>query len=283
MIGRGSVTQLLSETDILSICTEAFESLSLDGERVLFIIPDHTRSAPMDVMFRTVYELLAKRVETLDFLIALGTHPPMSMKAIYRHLGISEEDHQRHYPRSRFFNHQWNIADQLQKIGTICQDDVANISDGLMTQAVDVTINKMVMDYDLLIILGPTFPHEVVGFSGGNKYFFPGIAGPEIIDMFHWLGALITSPAIIGTKHTPVRQIIDQAAGMISTEKICMSMVVQGEFLAGLYIDAPEVAWEAAADLSEKLHIVHRVCTTISGPVENVCTNWSLWWLRAES
>ena len=84
-----------------------------------------------------------------------------------------------------------------------------------MNDDVDVTINKMVLDYDLLIIVGPTFPHEVIGFSGGNKYLFPGIAGQDIIDMFHWLGALITIPKIIGTKRTPVREIVDRAAAML--------------------------------------------------------------------
>lgn len=258
MIGMGSATRLLSESDILSICSEAFETMSVEGKRVLFIIPDHTRSAPMDVMFRIVYQLLAPRMKHLDFLIALGTHPPMSMDAIYHRVGISDEEHEGLYPRSRFFNHRWNDKGQLKKIGTISEDEVAEISCGLMKQPVDVTINKMVVDYDLLIILGPTFPHEVVGFSGGNKYLFPGIAGPEILDMFHWLGALITNPVIIGTKHTPVRRVIDRAAAMVSTEKICMSMVVQGGKMAGLFIDTPEAAWEAAADLSEKLHIVYK-------------------------
>ena len=56
------------------------------------------------------------------------------------------------------------------------------------------------------------FPHEVVGFSGGNKYLFPGIAGPEIINFTHWLGALITNYDVIGAGYTPVRAVIDRAA-----------------------------------------------------------------------
>jgi len=127
-----------------------------------------------------------------------------------------------------------------------------------MNQSVDITINKMVFDYDKLIIIGPTFPHEVVGFSGGNKYLFPGISGEEIINMFHWLGALITNPLIIGNKYTPVRKIIDIAAKMLRMEKICLSLVVKGEELAGLYIGTPEDAWEAAADLSDKIHITYK-------------------------
>ena len=97
-----------------------------------------------------------------------------------------------------------------------------------MRERVDVTINKLALEYDLLLIVGPTFPHEVVGFSGGNKYLFPGIAGQEILDMFHWLGALITNPSIIGTKYTPVRAVVDRAAALVPVERKCASLVVEG-------------------------------------------------------
>ena len=101
-----------------------------------------------------------------------------------------------------------------------------------MREKVDININKLVFDYDVLMIIGPTFPHEVVGFSGGNKYLFPGIAGPEIIDMFHWLGALITSPVIIGTKDTPVRRVVDRSASFLPMERLGLCLVVDGEVSA---------------------------------------------------
>ena len=122
----------------------------------------------------------------------------------------------------------------------------------------DVKINKLILDYDLLLIVGPTFPHEVVGFSGGNKYLFPGIAGQEILDMFHWLGALITNPSIIGTKYTPVRAVVDKAASMVPVERKCVSLVVEGQALAGLYLGSPEEAWEAASALSNQIHVVYK-------------------------
>jgi len=118
-----------------------------------------------------------------------------------------------------------------------------------------VTLNKMVLDYDLLVICGPTFPHEVAGFSGGNKYFFPGIGGPEVINYSHWLGAVISSYKVIGTVDTPVRRIIDRAASMIDVKKLCCSLVVKGEGVAGLYTGSPEEAFKEAASLSSKLHV----------------------------
>ena len=77
-------------------------------------------------------------------------------------------------------------------------------------------INRRLFDYDQVIIVGPVFPHEVVGFSGGNKYLFPGVSGPEVLNFFHWLGAVVTNPMIIGNKWTPVRKVVDRAAAMVS-------------------------------------------------------------------
>ena len=256
-----SESNALTEVQVYDCCSKAFAQKPLDGKKILVIIPDHTRTAPIDVMFRVLYELLAPRAHLLDFLMALGTHPPMSDEAINHRVGITSMDRTNKYPKARFFNHLWKDSNQLRNIGTITEDEIAAISNGRMRQQVDVTINKMVFDYDLLLIVGPTFPHEVAGFSGGNKYLFPGIAGQEIIDLFHWLGALITNPEIIGKKHTAVRKVIDLATEFLPMERMCMSLVVLGPDLAGLaglYIGTPEEAWEAASDLSDKLHIVYK-------------------------
>ncbi len=258
LAGTGSQTAILTEEQVFDICSAGFSQKQIDGKKLLVIIPDHTRTAPIDVMFRVLYRLLANRVDLLDFLVALGTHPPLSAEAINHRVGITAAERTTKYPRARFFNHHWKDPNQLQVAGTITAEEIEEISSGRMRQRVDVTINKMVYDYDLLLIVGPTFPHEVVGFSGGNKYLFPGIAGQEIIDLFHWLGALITNPEIIGTKHTPVRRLVDKAARLLPIERLCISLVVNGTDLAGLFIGTPEEAWEAAAELSDKLHIIYK-------------------------
>jgi nickel-dependent lactate racemase len=249
---------MLDGDQITTLCTEFVEWEELKGKRVLAIIPDHTRSGPIDVMFRTLYGLLGHGPGRIDFLIALGTHPPMSEQAIDKRLGLEPGERASKYPHCTVFNHHWKEPNQLRKIGTISAAQVEEISNGMMHDGVDVTINKLVFDYDVALIVGPTFPHEVVGFSGGNKYLFPGISGEEIIDMFHWLGALITNPVIIGKKYTPVRKVVDAAAALLPVKRLCMSLVVKGTGLAGLYCGTPEEAWEAASDLSDKIHITYK-------------------------
>ena len=257
LIGAGQPGTKLDETNVRALCAEAIAAWGVRGRRVLGIVPDHTRTAPIDLMFRILHEELRQAgAAAFDVIIALGTHPPMSEDAIDRRLGITPAERAGRYAGTRFFNHHWNDPAQLVAIGAIDEDEVAQISGGLMREHVTVEINKLILDYDLLLIVGPTFPHEVVGFSGGNKYLFPGIGGQKILDMFHWLGALITNPSIIGTAYTPVRAVVDRAAAMVPVERKCASLVVEGQGLAGLYLGAPEQAWAAAAALSKQVHIV---------------------------
>src|SRR5262249_55021403 len=155
------------------------------------------------LMFRLLYERLGARVERLDYLIALGTHPPMPEDAIERLVGVSAAERAARYPKSRGFNHQWDNPDPLTTIGPIAADDAAGLTGGLLSRDVPVRLNRLIFEYDQIVICGPVFPHEVVGFSGGAKYLFPGIAGAEIIDFTHWLGALVTSMRTIGVKDTP--------------------------------------------------------------------------------
>jgi nickel-dependent lactate racemase len=252
-IGRKGVK--IADSAIRELCAAEIARWNLRGRRVLAIVPDRTRSAPMDVMFRILHELVAPDAAAFDVLIALGTHPPMSDDAINRRLGITPHDRQGRYSRTKFMNHRWSDPSQLVSIGTLTEQEVEMLSGGRLSERVDITINKLVLEYDVLLIVGPTFPHEVVGFSGGNKYLFPGISGKEIIDLLHWLGALITNPEIIGAKHTAVRAVVDKAASMVPVERKCVSLVIEGEDLVGLYIGTPEEAWDAAADLSNEVNV----------------------------
>ncbi|MGH9524993.1 MAG: lactate racemase domain-containing protein, partial [Terriglobales bacterium] len=128
---------------------------------------------------------------------------------------------------------------------------------GHLAQDVPVDLNRLVLDYDHIVVCGPVFPHEVVGFSGGNKYFFPGIAGSAIINLTHWLGALITSYEVIGSGYTPVRAVIDRAASLIPRPTSCFAFVVMHDGVSGLYFGPPKLAWEAASALSARKHIVY--------------------------
>ena len=260
VVGSGQSDTHLSDPQIAEIIEAAARRIDPAGKRILVIIPDHTRSCPLGMIVRHLRETIGSRAEKLDFLIALGTHPPLNDMQIDSLLDIEPGRRGEVLGDSEVFNHDWKDPDALTTIGTLRAEQIREITAGASAgfePDIDVTINKRVFDYDLLMVAGPVFPHEVVGFSGGAKYFFPGICGAELLNFFHWLGALITIPRMIGCKRTPVRATLDAAVDMISVPTCLLAMVVKGRELAGLYFGDLREAWSAAVDLSSEVHITY--------------------------
>ena len=249
----------VSDQQVVQLVSQACPSQDYRGRRVLLVVPDGTRTAPVGLMFKTLHQQIGSATKTFDVLIALGTHPPMSEEAICGRLEISMAERQAQYRNVRFFNHEWDNPAALKEVGVIPAADIHGLTNGLFSMDVSVEINKLVFDYDQIIIAGPVFPHEVVGFSGGNKYLFPGIGGPKILNFFHWLGAVCTNPMIIGNKWTPVRKVVDRAGAMVSVSKLCLAMVVAPDkSLSGVFIGTPEGAWDEASELSKRIHITYK-------------------------
>jgi len=241
-----------------------FQTLSLGltgkfkGQKVLALIPDHTRSLPLPALFRMVVDLLHD-ARQLDFMIALGTHPAMTEQHIQQIVGISADERSGKYRHIGLLNHAWNDPAMLTSLGTMDQAEIRQIAGDSwhpsLPNEVAIRINKLVLEYDHILIIGPTFPHEVVGFSGGAKYLFPGISGPDMINATHWLGALAGVVGTIGIKDTPVRAMIHAAARRLKTPVTLAALIVEGHDLAGLVVGDVYDAWSEAADISAQRHI----------------------------
>jgi len=156
--GKGYEDRFLSEADVRELTSSALAAADLDGQRVLIIIPDSTRTAPIPLMFQLFHEYLANRVAALDYLIALGTHQPMSEEAINKLVGVTAEERAGRYAKVRIFNHRWDLPETFVTLGEIPSAEIEEITSGLMSQSVEVRLNKMVLEYDQIIICGPTFP-----------------------------------------------------------------------------------------------------------------------------
>jgi nickel-dependent lactate racemase len=247
----------LSEAKVKEIIETGTPAGLYEKRRVLVLTPDGTRTCPLPMMVRVVSEVIGARAAKLDFIVALGTHPVLPENKILELYGITPEDRREKFSRSDFFCHRWDLPETFASIGELSEAEVAEYSGGLLKERVSIDINKKIYDYDLILILGPVFPHEVVGFSGGAKYLFPGISGGAFLHFFHWLSALITCWGIIGRKDTPVRRVIHLAMEKLDRPVHCLAMVVDGEAgLRGLFTGGVREAWSAAADLSSKIHIV---------------------------
>ncbi len=269
----------LTQTDTARIIEEGLRGRFTHHDRLLVIIPDATRTAPLPLLFHLICDLLLEEVEALDFLVALGTHPPMSNEALLSHVGITHSEKESRYSGVHLFNHTWDDPSTLVTLKIIPADEVSAITEGLIRRPLPVTINKKVFDYHTALVCGPVFPHEVAGFSGGNKYFFPGISGPEVIDFTHWTGALMSSRKVIGTYDTPIRRLINRAAREIPCDRFFIHMVVHDHELVGVYMgDEESDSWLHAARHSSQLHIswlekpVHQAFAVIPSMYDDLWT-----------
>jgi lactate racemase len=252
-LSKRASSKNLTRDEVKEFVAEAASQISIKGKRVLIIIPDSTRTMPMPLMFELLQAEIGQHASACDYLVALGTHAHMDDSQLSRMFGrpvingICE--------RAHIFNHRWDIPETFAEIGVIPTAEVTRISGGVLAEPIRIQINRLLFDYDQVLICGPVFPHEVVGFSGGNKYLFPGVSTGEMIHQTHWLGALLGSYKIIGTGTTPVRELIDLAAAKLSVPVSCFALVLKGVEIAGIYFGPAKDAWKLAAEHSSETHI----------------------------
>jgi len=241
----------LDETAVRAFVREQFDGLDLDGRSLCLVIPDATRACPLPMLLGAIDEAVTGRVRSCTAVVALGTHAPMGEAARRALVGVDGLE---------VVNHEWWDDATFAAVGTLDAETVHRLSDGRLDEAVAVRVNRLVVESDVTVIVGPVLPHEVVGFSGGEKYLFPGLSGQELIDLTHWLGALISSAEIIGSRGiTPVRALVHAAAELVHGERHALSVVVDarsGELEAVAFGD-PIGSWAAAADVAAESHVVY--------------------------
>ena len=255
VVGEGSADAVLTPATMSNIVAQALEVIER-GERVLAVIPDKTRDDNTDFLFPLAVKLLRERgVASFDALVAQGTHPPMATEQKLAKIGLEEFS-------GTLFDHRWDSPDDLITLGELNAEQVTSLTGGLLNDSVAVSLNKLLAPgvYDTVVIFGATVPHEVAGFAGGAKYFFPGVAGPELTHMTHWLGALAGIENIIGNVDTPTRRLIESAADLVPARVISLNTVVsrnkEGELLTyALYAGDVREAFRRAAAVSSQVHI----------------------------
>ena len=245
----GGAGPVLDPEDVRAFVRAQVAGLDLAGRSLCVVIPDGTRQCPLPLLLQAIEEGVAGRASPA---------PPWWRWARTRRCPRmpSAPSSGRHPFPTR--NHAWWDDDTFAHVGTLPGELVRELSGGRIHDSIDVRINRLVVESDVTLIVGPVLPHEVIGFSGGNKYLFPGLSGQEMIDVTHWLGALITSSTIIGTRGiTPVRALVDAAAELVPGERHALCVVVEhvSGGLESLSFGEPGSAWAAAADVAAETHV----------------------------
>lgn len=255
----------LKDEQLEKIVKESLKDFS-SVKKVLLIHPDYTR---IDFSNRLVplicRELKNREINQIDFLNAGGTHRAMTTEEIRCKLGLSSQ-----FNFTNFYNHEYNNPQQLITVGKISAAFVAEKTKGELSQSIPVVVNKLITeDYDLIIALSGTLPHEAAGYAGGLKMFFPGISGPEVIDFLHWAAVLIGIPRIIGTVNNPTREVINKGSSYIfdkiKAPTISFNMVFEeGEkevipkgIYTGMGYEGFIETYQKAAKASSRLHIIY--------------------------
>ncbi len=260
LYGKGSPDADLSPGVLRQIVEDSLAEIEA-GSRVLAIVPDKTRDDSTDILFPFAADFLRSRaVAKFDALIAQGTHVPMTAEEKRLKLGIGDG---REVPGlGRVFDHHWSDDNELIQIGELSKEKVIELTGGSFTESIPLRINKLLGhgNYDHVLIFGATVPHEVAGFAGGAKYFFPGVAGPELTHATHWLGALAGIENIIGRIETPTRHLIEAAGDLVSANVICFtSVVTRGDDARlrnhALFGGGFRESLRAAAEVSREVHI----------------------------
>jgi nickel-dependent lactate racemase len=131
--------------------------------------------------------------EGIRFLIASGTHRPMTEKEILKKFG-------KEIPKQYLIlNHHWWDSSQMVYLGET-------------PSGIPIHINRLVEEVDLIIGIGQIVPHRVSGFSGGGNIIQPGICGEETTGKTHWLSAQFDGWEILGKITNPVKKEIERVA-----------------------------------------------------------------------
>ena len=253
-----SPARVLSPADLRQIVTDALRAIPARA-RVLAVIPDRTRDDHTDRLFPMLsQELAARGASQFDALVAQGTHPAMTDAEKRAKIGAGLAE----MPLlGTVFDHHWDRPSELTTLGTLSRSEVSSLSGGLLEQDVPVQLNARLAPgmYDYIFVVGATVPHEVAGFAGGSKYFFPGVAGPELTHLTHWLGALASIEHVIGRVETPTRRVIEAAADRVTTPVIAFTSVStrrdSGLLTHALFTGGLRETVRQAAAVSAQVHV----------------------------
>lgn len=245
----------IEDKELRGILEESISGYKANLKKVLLIPPDFTRMHSGAGRISALYYEMLKDGCHIDIMPALGTHEPMTPLEINEFFGGV-------IPQDAFIDHNWRT--DVVKIGRIPADYVKEVSEGLVSEPVDVEVNKRILDksYDIIISIGQVVPHEVVGMANYNKNIFVGLGGSNIINQSHMLGAFYGLERIMGRDHSPVRKVFDYAEEHFAMNIPLMyvltvtTQAVGKTLIHGIFTGRSRRIFEEAVSLSQEKNII---------------------------
>jgi nickel-dependent lactate racemase len=246
----------ISDKDLYQSLEKSIKESKARLKKVLLIPPDLTRMHSGAGKITALYYDMLKNTCHVDIMPALGTHEPMTAAECREFFGEG-------VPFESIITHNWRS--DVIKIGQIPGEYVNEVSEGLISDPIDVEVNNHILDksYDLIISIGQVVPHEVVGMANYSKNIFVGCGGSNMINQSHMLGAFYGLERIMGRDFSPVRKVFDYAEENFINDVPLMYVLtvttqVGGKVtLHGLFIGRNRKLFEEAVKLSQGKNLIY--------------------------
>lgn len=249
---------LQSETDTLSFSSVAnmlCEFLTQHNWcKVLLIPPDITRShSGASLITDFCYCKLTESGCEVRVLPALGTHTPMSEDELREMFGTN-------IPMDAYLVHDFRKT--IKEVGVVPGSYLDEISEGLFTQDVHISINPELLDksYDAVVSIGQVVPHEIAGMANYTKNIVVGCGGGELINVSHFLGVFWELDRILGRDINPVRKLFDYIQDNLLTDipftfiQTVMTQIDGKDCYKGVYVGQGREPYNMAVKLSKKVN-----------------------------
>lgn len=201
------------------------EEIIVPGKKIAVIIDDGSRPTPISVILPILLEQiesLGAQPEDIRIVAALGSHRYMTEEELCQRVGPKV------YERYQVMNSEFRRPEGLVYVGKT-------------PEGVDIMASKCVMDCEIHIGVGCLVPHPVMGWGGGGKILYPGIAGEKTVAYFH-LKASLYDENLFGLDTTPIRDMMEAWVDSIGLDFI-INVVLNAkqqiaDVVAGHYVEA---------------------------------------------
>jgi lactate racemase len=186
------------------------KKMKLHGKKITFVVDDIARPTPLNLYFKDIVAHMVKSgasKKDMRILLALGVHRPMTQEEVEGKLG------KKAIRGIRWINHD-------------CRDESMNVSLGKTSRGTPVSLNRHLVDSDLIVCVGAIEPHLLLGFGGGMKMLLPGTAHADTIACNHMQGVSADMFNYVGVPESPMRLDLEEAVGMLRREIFIINAVL---------------------------------------------------------
>jgi nickel-dependent lactate racemase len=199
------------------------------GDRVLILTDDNTRPTPVRLILPHILERLQRAGVSearIQILIASGTHRAMAQEEIVAKVGAE-------------------VARRFPVTCHRCDDPSVLVKVGTSQEGIEVWLNRAVVDADFVIGIGNVVPHPHVGWAGGAKILYPGVAGAKTVAAFHRVGA--DDPInCLGRDNVPARRSLESLADTVGLDFIVDTVLTRDHRLHRVFCGDHRQAQRAA-------------------------------------